>query len=171
MPKRNRSNEQRKTGHVSPVRATTAPTVGPTAAETEQARAARLFNDSIRQHDAADQAERDRKAATVERERLHQQLIAGKAAAAAAIRVLRENGRPHAKMLEAEAAYRVALADLTEFETGERPHWAPAPPPAEPESDGAGDVSVEPAADSQSSDSQLSDSQTPDSQTTDDQAV
>ncbi len=151
MPKRNRSNEQRKTGHASPVRSATAPATGPTVAETEQARAARLFNDSIRQHEAADQAERDRKVATVERERLHQQLIARKAAAAAAIRTLRENGRPHAKMLEAEAAYRVALAELTEFETGERPHWAPAPPPPEPESEPSADVSFEPGTDSQTS--------------------
>ena len=162
MPKRNRSNEQRKTGHVLPVRSATVPpvgsasgpTVGPTAAETEQARAARLFNDSIRQHVAADRAERDRKAAMVERERLHQQLIAGKASAAAAIRALRENGRPHAKMLEAEAAYRVALADLTEFETGERPHWAPASPSPEPEPESSAGLSLEPALDRPTTDGQ-----------------
>lgn len=154
MPKRNRSNEQRKTGHVSPIRSASVPTVEPPAAETEQARAARLFTDSIRQHDAADHAERDRKAATVEHERLHQQLIAGKASAAAAIRALRENGRPHAKMLEAEAAYRVALAELTEFETGERPHWAPAPPSPEPEPEPSIDLSLDSGLDRQSADDQ-----------------
>jgi len=36
------------------------------------------------------------------------------------------DGRPRQQMTEADAAYRGALAALQEFETGERPHWAPA---------------------------------------------
>ena len=117
VPKRNRANEQRKSGYVAPVE----------AVESEQARAARLFAESIRQHELADQAKRDRKAAAIEHQRRLEELTANKEAAAAKIRRLRENGRPHAQMQEAEAAYRFALAELTEFETGERPHWAPVP--------------------------------------------
>jgi hypothetical protein len=117
MPKRNRANEQRKSGYVAPV----------AAVETDQARAARLFAESIRQHELADKAKRERKAAAMDHQRRLEELTANKEAAAAKIRRLRENGRPHAQMQEAEAAYRVALAELTEFETGERPHWAPAP--------------------------------------------
>ena len=125
VPKRNRANEQRKSGYVAPVE----------AVESEQARAARLFAESIRQHELADQAKRDRKAAAIEHQRRLEELTANKEAAAAKIRRLRENGRPHAQMQEAEAAYRVALAELTEFETGERPHWAPAPTAVDEESD------------------------------------
>jgi hypothetical protein len=119
MPKRNRSNEQRKvTGHVTHV----AP-----AAEDAQARAARLFDESLRSHATADRIERERKAAVIAHEARHQELIAAKEAAAATIRRLRADGRPREKMAQADAAYRHALAELQEFETGERPHWAPAP--------------------------------------------
>jgi len=86
-----------------------------------------LFAESVRQHELADKAAKERKAAAIENQRRLEELTANKEAAAAKIRRLRENGRPTAQMREAEAAYRVALAELTEFETGERPHWAPAP--------------------------------------------
>jgi hypothetical protein len=132
MPKRNRANELRKSGYVAPVE----------AVESEQARSARLFAESIRQHEQADQAKRDRKAAAIEHKHHHEELAAAKEAAAAKIRRLRETGRPHAQMQDAEAAYRAALAELTEFETGERPHWAPAPvaPAADLESTPAEEV-------------------------------
>lgn len=136
MPKRNRANEQRKSGHIAPA----------AAVESDQARAARLFAESLRQHELADKAARERKAAAVEHERRLDELTANKEAAAAKIRRLRENGRPHAQMLEAEAAYRTALAELTEFETGERPHWAP-PPAAAAADDGSPADDHEDAAD------------------------
>jgi len=137
MPKRNRANEQRKSGYVAPV----------AAVESDQARAARLFAESVRQHELADQAKRDRKAAAIEQKRRLEELTANKEAAAAKIRRLRENGRPHSQMQEAEAAYRVALAELTEFETGERPHWAPAPIAVVDEDDVADAVESVPSAD------------------------
>jgi len=121
MPKRNRANELRKSGFIAPVE----------AVESDQARAARLFAESVRQHELADKAAKERKAAAIEHQRRLEELTANKEAAAAKIRRLRENGRPSAQMREAEAAYRVALAELTEFETGERPHWAPVPAAAE----------------------------------------
>jgi len=68
MPKRNRANEQRKSGYVAPV----------AAVETEQARAARLFAESVRQHELADQAKRDRKAAAIDRQRRLEELTAVK---------------------------------------------------------------------------------------------
>jgi hypothetical protein len=117
MPKRNRTHELRKSGFIAPVE----------TVESEQARAARLFAESVRQHELADQAKRDRQAVAIEHQRRLEELTANKEAAAAKIRRLRESGRPNAQMREAEAAYRIALAELTEFETGERPHWAPAP--------------------------------------------
>ncbi|MCU1397504.1 MAG: hypothetical protein JWN62_613 [Acidimicrobiales bacterium] len=124
MPKRNRTKEQRATH--TPMHAAVAP-VAPTV-DTEQARAAKLFAESIRSHEAADRAERERKAAATAREANHAELIAAKESAAASIRQLRADGRPRQKMADAEAVYRAALAALTEFETGERPHWAPAVP-------------------------------------------
>src|SRR3954468_13810667 len=93
MPKRNRANEQRKSGYVAPV----------AAVESDQARAARLFAESIRQHELADQAKGDRKAAAIEHQRRLAELTTNKQAAAAKIRRLRETGRPHAQMQEAEA--------------------------------------------------------------------
>ncbi|MCU1365247.1 MAG: hypothetical protein JWN39_886 [Ilumatobacteraceae bacterium] len=125
MPKRNRTKEQRA-NHTPPPQAKTGP-VAP-AVDSEQARAAKLFAESIRSHEAADRAERERKAAATAREANHAELIAAKESAAALIRQLRADGRPRQKMADAEAAYRAALAALTEFETGERPHWAPAVP-------------------------------------------
>ncbi|MCU1392791.1 MAG: hypothetical protein JWM34_1219 [Ilumatobacteraceae bacterium] len=127
MPKRNRTKEQR-TQYGTPSPTSPAPaSSAPTAAENEQARAARLFADSVRAHEAADRVERERRAAEADHGRRHEELLAAKESAAAAIRRLRADGRPRAKMAEAEASYRSALAELNEFETGERPHWAPKP--------------------------------------------
>src|SRR5215213_6393783 len=93
MPKRNRTKELRKTTGQLPV----API------ESDQARAARLFADSVRQHEALDRAARERATAAEQRARDHASLVAAKEAAAADIRRLRENGRPRERMLDAEA--------------------------------------------------------------------
>ena len=138
MPKRNRTKEQRA-AHVPPPQAKAEPAAS--TVDTEQARAAKLFAESIRSHEAADRAERDRKAAATAREAQHTALISTKESAAALIRQLRADGRPRQKMADAEAAYRTALAALTEFETGERPHWAPAVPDADSDASEPGDVS------------------------------
>ena len=138
MPKRNRTKEQRAlhspvAARPNAASASAVPSAsGPAkTADTEQARAAKLFADSIKAHAAADRAEADRKAAKAAEARKHDELIAAKDRAAEVIRGLRADGRPRQKMADAEAAYRAALAELNEFETGERPHWAPAPAPAE----------------------------------------
>lgn len=134
MPKRNRANEQRKAG--GPYVAVAAPVVD------EKERAARLFAESVRAHEAADRAEQQRKQDAADRAAQHVVLQDAKAAAAARIKRLRAGEGRRELIAEAEAAYRVALAELTEFETGERPHWAPARP--EPEVEHA---DVEPAGD------------------------
>lgn len=155
MPKRNRTKEQRAIGGhaVQSALTPTASAAAPAVVETEASRAARLFAQSVKDHAAADQATQEQADAAAAHARLGAELLAGKDAAAALIRHLRSDGRPRQKMADAEAAYRAALAELTEFETGERPHWAPpsptadnvdeAPDSAEPEAR-VGSVSGEP---------------------------
>ena len=126
MPKRKRSKELRLTVAPSVAAAGVAPAPTPRP-ESEQERAAKLFAESIRAHEAQDRAARERQAAAAERGRRHEAVVADKEEAAARLRRLRADGRPRGQMAEAEATYRAALAALTEFETGERPHWAPAP--------------------------------------------
>ena len=147
MPKRNRTKEQRSIGGhvVSQPQAATASAAAP-AVESEQMRAARLFGQSVKAHEAADRAEQERKAEVVAHGRRHDELLAAKEAAAAVIRRLRADGRPREKMADAEVAYRLALAELTEFETGERPHWA-SPVPVEESVDSTA-VGDEPSASS-----------------------
>ena len=136
MPKRKRSHELRPTRAPSVAATGVAPAPTPRP-ESEQERAAKLFAESIRAHEAQDRAARERQAAAAEHGRRHEALVADKEAAAARLRRLRADGSPRAQMAEAEAMYRTALAALTEFETGERPHWAPAP--AVSDSEDAGD--------------------------------
>ena len=133
MPKRNRTNEQRKQHGVHvvvpPPTATGAPPNKPIAArpvDDEVTRAAKMFADSVRAHEAADQAERDRVRAETEQMLHHESLRANKQRAADLIKQLRGQAGSRQRMVEAEANYRAALAELQEFETGERPHWAPA---------------------------------------------
>jgi len=92
----------------------------------EQTRAAKLFAESLRAHELADRAERERAEAAASREQQGRELLAAKDEAAARLKRLRAEGRPRQQMSDADAAYRAALAALQEFETGERPHWAPA---------------------------------------------
>ena len=75
----------------------------------------------------------------------HDELKANKQRAADLIKSLRGQDRARQRRVEAEAAYRLALAELQEFETGERPHWAPAPEPVD--ADAAHDVDDEPMHD------------------------
>jgi hypothetical protein len=131
MPKRNRTKEQRSIGGPAVQRQANPSAAATPAVESDQARAARLFAQSVKAHEAADQVERDRVAAAAAHDRRGAELLAAKESAAALIRQLRADGRPRQKMADAEAAYRLALAELTEFETGERPHWAPPVPIAD----------------------------------------
>lgn len=138
MPKRKRSKELRPALSPTTEKATsiaTATSAAQVRVDIEQERAARLFTESIRAHEVADRAARDRAAVAAQQERRHDELVAAKESAAARLRRLRTEGRPRQQMADAEADYRVTLAALTEFETGERPHWAPAMP-NEPESGG-----------------------------------
>lgn len=135
MPKRNRANEKRKqfgTAAVIPttaaVKSDTAPAVAVVAAPVDDAvtRAAKMFAESLSAHEAADQAERERVRLETEQMQRHETLKANKQRAADLIKQLRGQDRARQRRVEAEAAYRVALAELQEFETGERPAWAPA---------------------------------------------
>jgi hypothetical protein len=150
VPKRNRANEQRKQFGSSPIAAprqvaTADATVAnaplappaPKPVMDEQTRAAKMFAESLAAHEAADQAARERVRAETEQMQRHDQLKANKQRAADLIKELRGQDRARQRRAEAEAAYRLALAELQEFETGERPHWAPAPLPDEQ----VGDVS------------------------------
>ena len=110
-------------------------TAGTTPVDSEQERAARLFSQSIATHEA-DRAAQEQRAEAATRDRRHGELLSEKETAAARLRRLRADGRPRQQMAEAEAAYRAALAALTEFETGERPRWAP-PAPEEDEDEAA----------------------------------
>jgi len=121
MPKRNRTREQRGLGIQAPVE----PVI------SEQERAAKLFVDSVKSHDAADRAERQRQRDEAARAARHAELQATRQAAADHIKRLRASHGKGQQLIDAEAAYRAALAELQEFETGERPHWAPVPPAAE----------------------------------------
>lgn len=156
MPKRKRNKELRPAVMPSAAAGGAVPTAL-SRAESEQERAAKLFAESISAHEAADRAARDRAAAAAAHDRRHQDLVAAKETAAARLRRLRGDGRPRAQMAEAEAAYRSALAALTEFETGERPHWAPATPAADgDEGDGSGVGPGAEAGDDDSAESQPS---------------
>jgi hypothetical protein len=116
VPKRNRSREQRASGVPAPAERVL----------TEQERAARLFAESLKAHEAADRAERQRVNDAAARAALHDQLLSAKRAAVERLKQLRaaDRRRPD-EVAEAEATYRTALAELQEFETGVRPHWAP----------------------------------------------
>ena len=107
----------------------------PVVDETE--RAARLFAESLRAHEAADRAAQQREQEAADRAARHVALQEARRSAAERIKRLRAGEGRRELIAEAEAAYRVALAELTEFETGERPHWAPAAeaPATEPPED------------------------------------
>lgn len=94
-----------------------------------------MFAESLRAHEAADRAERQRVEDAAAHAALHEQLLSNKSAAAEWIKRLRtaDRRRPE-EVAESEATYRMALAELREFETGVRPHWAPSKQePSEPE--------------------------------------
>jgi len=104
----------------------------------------RRFAELLRAQEAkkkADAAESKRRAdaerARVEAEQAGERRLAGartaKEQAARRLKDVRARGASNAVVAEAEAAYKVALADLLAEEQGERPSWAPALPEPEPE--------------------------------------
>lgn len=97
-----------------------------------------MFAESLSAHEAADRAERERVRAETEQMQRHEVLKSNKQRAADLIKELRGQDRARQRRIEAEAAYRRALAELQEFETGERPHWAP--PIAEVDDTESGDT-------------------------------
>ncbi len=171
MPKRNRTKEQRK--QFGPPPTTAAPAATATNAQPaqqvltkpvidEQARAARMFAESLSAHEAADRAERERVRAETEQMQRHEVLKSNKQRAADLIKELRGQDRARQRRIEAEAAYRRALAELQEFETGERPHWAP--PIAEVDDTELGDTD---STDIDSSDIDSSDTDSSDTHSSD----
>ena len=157
MPKRNRTNEQRKQFGSAP--AATLAAAKPAAANPvpakpvvdEQTRAAKMFAASLLAHEAADHAARERVRLETEQMQRHDELKANKQRAADLIKELRGQDRARQRRVEAEAGYRMALAELQEFETGERPHWAPAPAPSDSADDDSTDHSTD-GAESQHAD-------------------
>lgn len=137
MPKRNRANEQRKQFGSNPKPPVTAAAEAPAPASAAAApvvkapvddaatRAAKMFAESLQAHEAADRAAREQARAETEMMMRHEALRADKQRAADLIKQLRGQSGSRQKMIDAEATYRAALAELQEFETGERPHWAP----------------------------------------------
>jgi hypothetical protein len=125
MPKRNRHKELKRSGHMVAERA-------PTRAEQD----VRLFAESVRAQEAAERKARQEAVEALRRANRHDELVAAKAAAVADLKAARARGGAE-RIAAAEATYRTALADLQEFETGERPAWAPSTPAGDdaPEAD------------------------------------
>jgi hypothetical protein len=118
MPKRNRHKELKRSGQFVVERA-------PTKAEQD----VKLFAESVRSQEAAERKAQQQAVEALRRANRHDELTAAKAAAVADLKAARARGGTD-RIAAAEATYRTALADLQEFETGERPAWAP-PPPAD----------------------------------------
>ena len=114
MPKRNRHKEQKRSGQlvVQPV-------------VTKQEQDVRLFAESVRAQEASERRARQEAVEAMRRANQLDELRAAKAAAVAELKSARARGGAE-RIATAEAAYRSALAELQEFETGERPTWAPA---------------------------------------------
>jgi hypothetical protein len=126
MPKRNRHKELKRSGQFVVERA-------PTKAEQD----VKLFAESVRAQEQDERKARQDAVEAVRRANRHDELAAAKAAAVADLKAARARGGAE-RIATAEAAYRRALAELQEFETGERPTWAPTPAVDEAaESDGA----------------------------------
>lgn len=133
MPKRNRHKELKRSGQFVA-----------TPAVTKQEQDVRLFAESVRAQEAAERRAQQEAVEALRRANRHDELVAAKAAAVADLKSARARGGAE-RVATAEAAYRTALAELQEFETGERPTWAPTAPvaegadpdsdPADPESD------------------------------------
>jgi|SRR6478735_5892603 len=113
MPKRNRTNEAKRSGHV---------VVEPT--RTKQQEDVARFAASVKAQEAAERQARADAAEAMRRANHHDELKAAKESAVAELKSARaRNDRE--RIAAAEAGYRAALADLQEFETGDRPTWAP----------------------------------------------
>ena len=119
MPKRNRHKELKRSGQLIVERPA-----------SKQEQDVKLFAESVRAQEAAERKAQQEAVEAVRRANRHDELTAAKAAAVADLKAARARGGAE-RVAAAEATYRIALADLQEFETGERPAWAPLPPPAE----------------------------------------
>jgi hypothetical protein len=127
MPKRNRHKELKRTGQLVVERP-------PSKAEQD----VKLFAESVRAQEQAERTARQEAVEAVRRANRHDELAAAKAAAVSDLKAARSRGGAE-RIAAAEAVYRSALAELQEFETGERPTWAP-PVPVEDASDADGDT-------------------------------
>lgn len=135
----------------------------PAPVADEAARAAKMFADSVKAHEAADRAEAIRKQDAEEQGRLHERLRAAKTSAAERIKRLRASGGTRDQLADADAAYRRAAAELHEYETGERPQWAPAPEVGEAGADESRAVD-EPAVDKPAVDEPAAEAPEPESE-------
>ncbi len=126
MPKRNRAKEAKRSGQVG----------GETPKSKQEQDLAR-FAASVKAQEAAERTARAEAAEAMRRANRHDELRAAKEAAVAELKSARSRG-DRERITAAEQTYRAALAELQEFETGERPTWAPRPeqePEPEPEPD------------------------------------
>lgn len=140
MPKRNRHKELKRSGQIVVERA-------PSGVDRDL----KLFAESVRAQEAAERKARQEAIEALRRQNRHDELLAAKAAAVADLKAARARGGAE-RIATAEAAYRAALADLQEFETGERPTWAPARPAADESSDQPDPGSDQPDTDASSDD-------------------
>ena len=121
MPKRNRHKELKRSGQV--------------VVETprsKQEEDVQRFAASLKAQQAAESAARAEAAEMMRRANHHDELRVAKDEAVAELKAARAHG-DRARISAAEQTYRAALAELQEFETGERPTWAPPAAEAEPE--------------------------------------
>lgn len=116
MPKRNRTRESKRSGNVVVERQ-----------PSKQEQDVKIFAESVRAEEAAAKKARADAVDAIRRANVHDELKAAKAAAVADLKAARSRGG-NDRITAAEAQYRKALAELQEFETGERPAWAPAIP-------------------------------------------
>ena len=126
MPKRNRHKELKRSGQV---------VLDP--AKSQQEEDVARFAASVKAQEAAERTAREAAAEAMRRANRHDELRAAKDGAVAGLKSARSRGERE-QIAAAEQTYRSALAELQEFETGERPTWAPRsedPPEATDEGD------------------------------------
>lgn len=121
MPKRNRHREQKRSGVVK-------------APPTPVERDVQIFAQRVKADEQAARDEKRRARDAMEYANRHDALKSAKQQAVVELKKVRGSGAGSQRVAEAEAAYRAAVAELVEFETGERPTWAKNTPNSDTES-------------------------------------
>jgi hypothetical protein len=138
MPKRNRHRELKRSGVIQP------------AAPTPVERDVQLFAQRVKADEQAALDEKRRAREAMEYANRHDALKAAKEQAVVDLKKVRGSGAGSQRVAEAEAAYRTALADLQEFETGARPTWARTVPATNGDASADSDPQEEPESEEES---------------------